>query len=774
MAGRRARRARVWGWVFGVLSLLVGLLAPVAVDAKPAVADAGFPGVSERCAVDTDLLYAELSGLIALPGFLLAAFADIWLNELGWTWVDPAHPMQTLTGIVEAKSDIAPNELPMEHDSHDHNYKVRPDPAAEWLMSDVNIDDENGLVENEWEVNDFPEWAWPNIGDRVWVNGNWILDCSHEGEDGHHAAEIHPPRAIASIRDQIHVLPATGDTPVAVKATDLYIHGNGGYVTTVLECGVSDVLLLGKILDNCTSRPGIADDYDFDIPLGPAPFPGAVAEWSVEDGPGNTRSEAPVLTYNASADVGGAYQGPAVHVHVPLAGSGALNADVFARRVYAGWVAPPPPMHHYSARLVKGHLYDDKDLDPGDCECSSFRMSVNRASEEEWYHLAGYDRPTDAGPFGCGDNTLDDWDDSGGYCDSGNLNFTGPNFDFYLGDGQDVTFHFGGYDSDCIDSTFGSPHSLEVNGFLLGLCYLAEAAVLDGPNNDPLDAADATFTTADIMDNGGSHRVGNSNYVMTVQVDELPLDFQSADLAITKAGPTSVLAGGELTYTLTATNNGPTPATDVNVTDTLPPAVHFVSATPSAGGACLAPPAGLSGTVSCTWPGDTGSGAVRNVTIMVEAPGPQTLTNAASVSSPTQDLNRSNNTASVQTEVTCTIYGTGGNDRLVGTSGDDVICGFGGNDSISGGTGDDRIFGGAGSDMLSGDAGNDVLHGEAGDDTLKGGDGDDRIFGEEGRDLLNAGGGTDFLDGGPGQDHCLDTPANSPRAAIVACEKISP
>ena len=36
------------------------------------------------------------------------------------------------------------------------------------------------------------------------------------------------------------------------------------------------------------------------------------------------------------------------------------------------------------------------DLDPGDCECEAFWMSVNRASDEETFQLAGYDDPTDA------------------------------------------------------------------------------------------------------------------------------------------------------------------------------------------------------------------------------------------------------------------------------------------------------------------------------------------------------------------------------------------
>src|SRR5262249_10199221 len=56
-----------------------------------------------------------------------------------------------------------------------------------------------------------------------------------------------------------------------------------------------------------------------------------------------------------------------------------------------------------------------------------------------------------------------------------------------------------------------------------------------------------------------------------------------ADLAVTKTGPASVTAGQTFTYTVTVTNNGPSPTQEARIADTLPAELTFVSATPSQG-----------------------------------------------------------------------------------------------------------------------------------------------------------------------------------------------
>ena len=64
----------------------------------------------------------------------------------------------------------------------------------------------------------------------------------------------------------------------------------------------------------------------------------------------------------------------------------------------------------------------------------------------------------------------------------------------------------------------------------------------------------------------------------------------ATDLSIVKTGPATVAAGGQLTYTLTARNDGPSAATGVTVTDQLPAGMTYVGSAASQGG-CTSPAA---------------------------------------------------------------------------------------------------------------------------------------------------------------------------------------
>jgi uncharacterized repeat protein (TIGR01451 family) len=133
-----------------------------------------------------------------------------------------------------------------------------------------------------------------------------------------------------------------------------------------------------------------------------------------------------------------------------------------------------------------------------------------------------------------------------------------------------------------------------------------------------------------------------------------------ADLGITKTdSPDPVNNQSNITYTITVTNNGPSPAANVTVTDNVPAGTTFVSATPTQG---TCPQAG--GVVTCNI-GMMASGANVTVTmlVMVTGFGP-TVTNTATVASSVTDPVAGNNSATATTTVNVVV----GNDFAISAS----------------------------------------------------------------------------------------------------------
>jgi uncharacterized repeat protein (TIGR01451 family) len=127
-----------------------------------------------------------------------------------------------------------------------------------------------------------------------------------------------------------------------------------------------------------------------------------------------------------------------------------------------------------------------------------------------------------------------------------------------------------------------------------------------------------------------------------------------ADLVVAKTGAASVAADSNLTYTITVTNNGPSDAQTVSLSDALPAGTTFVSETHPAGFAATTPPVNTNGTVS--YVGATlASGAAATFTITVHADaglaqGAQ-LSNTATTSAATNDPTPGNNNSTLVTTV---------------------------------------------------------------------------------------------------------------------------
>jgi uncharacterized repeat protein (TIGR01451 family) len=114
----------------------------------------------------------------------------------------------------------------------------------------------------------------------------------------------------------------------------------------------------------------------------------------------------------------------------------------------------------------------------------------------------------------------------------------------------------------------------------------------------------------------------------------------TVDLAIIKtADPTSLLKGGNVTYTLSVTNNGPVTDSGVEVADSLPAGVTFVSVTPSQG-TCTG------GTlVQCTI-GAMTNGQKVTIAIVVNTTTTGTIVNTATVVGALPETTLTNNTSS--------------------------------------------------------------------------------------------------------------------------------
>ncbi|HWQ11682.1 MAG TPA: DUF11 domain-containing protein [Roseiflexaceae bacterium] len=120
----------------------------------------------------------------------------------------------------------------------------------------------------------------------------------------------------------------------------------------------------------------------------------------------------------------------------------------------------------------------------------------------------------------------------------------------------------------------------------------------------------------------------------------------AADLSIAKSGPATATAGSDVSYTLTVRNSGPSPATNVTLTDT-PSGVGWTFVSSTLGSQCSASATAITCSLGAI---GTNSDLIIGITIRPSAPG--TLTNQAVVAGSEPDPATVNNTAVAVTTVT--------------------------------------------------------------------------------------------------------------------------
>ena len=691
-------------------ALLLAVLAAMLPDGgtpgwvRSAHADPAFvDGSSSQCEqwmVGINLLLTTLSvQSIAEEGW-------VYRNGLGTT-----DRYRDASGVV-TKSKVAHNDTPGNHYSHDWNADIRVDPGQQAVLSNVNHpNDQNWVaspedfvpatsIEMEWELGItpgettgdgadpiLPRWVLPNLGDRLWTNGHWVFDCGHGKKVGGHyvevqgiqvlvdyvnyfRTEIHPARAIASMRSQAATLPGSGTTPVPVTATDLYIHGRGGFIVQQLKCGID--IILDDLTSDCAPETAPIDDlFSFDICLPPKPAPSATLASRVVVGPGDSgKGGTPgIQAVAASAgcklppdEFGNAFDHGQMHrVTADLRGTGILPTDTYARQIVSGWVYPElTPLPHLSLSLNRLDLHADLEFDPFDAEMTFWWMGVNRAPNDEWHRLVNSEIPTydDAGAACFAHtNTLNDIDDDD-LCGNGLLNFSGPTWDFYLRHAQSFTVQTTGFEQDCLDGYFGSK-KFELSTYIL--CYGAHIFFElgnDHGNNDPIEPMNAPVggSGIDLDTLLGELTLGvPGNYDFRFSLEKVALvDEDNADLAVAKHCTfvsEVALAGQPFTCTIAVTNTGPGLPRNVVVTDalssTLPasaysvgPATYKVGADPTAYSCGATSSSGFSCNV-----GTVPVGGSVAISVQVTPSRAGTFRNLATVSTWSTDLNPTNNSS---------------------------------------------------------------------------------------------------------------------------------
>jgi hypothetical protein len=556
-----------------VAALSIGAVRPAAQEQQRN------PGISTVCG-------EYKIGLIPL----ITPFGDVILlgpdfPDEGWAYVDPAHKRVQATGVAHDVK-IASTDTPANHYSHDIDFSVLLDPGQIHLLStqsdeSLPIEWESGIRPNERSGDGqhpiFPKWAWPSEGDRMWVEGNWIFDCGHpepfshffDNSDARFHTEIHPPRALAAMRDIAAPIPGTGTTPVPVTLTDLYISGNGGFAPNQLNCGLD--IILGSHGGTCGQDPPPANDaykttpindtdFEFDVCLPGRPRENAVVKFRVDAGPANTVAIAPdVQVIEATGacvvdNLRGYDHRKMLHVKVPLNNTATVPTAVYSRRIYAGWVfAPDELLPHRRVTLTSTDLHEDHDLDPGDGELTFWWLNLNRA-ENAWFRLSD---------FATGD--MDDYDDDFGP-GQGMMHFRpDASFDFYLRHDETFKIRSMGYEQDCFDTLgdgfFYTHRQIELAMYLV--CYA------DLPNDgagDPLTMNESPSLADNAL---GSINFGSGDYDVTVDIAEVAPTFEDTSYLTIGTGCAGAgevpLIGQPITCATRLTNDGPALPRRVNV-----------------------------------------------------------------------------------------------------------------------------------------------------------------------------------------------------------------
>ncbi len=161
-------------------------------------------------------------------------------------------------------------------------------------------------------------------------------------------------------------------------------------------------------------------------------------------------------------------------------------------------------------------------------------------------------------------------------------------------------------------------------------------------------STDPSLTDGTALTNNAS---ADGDASLPIAITEITTIETEADLSVDKTGPATIIAGTSITYVVQVTNNGPSDAQNVQLTDALPTGASYSSHTVTSGtGTCTATASNVACSQAVLAPGATF--AVEIVVDLAETlPDGGLATNTALASTDTKDPNPGNNDDQVDTDV---------------------------------------------------------------------------------------------------------------------------
>src|SRR5438876_6180233 len=149
--------------------------------------------------------------------------ASIALATTEWVYVNRAQVLAarlagdqtagraTVEGVVTDSKPSGDDQF-ISHDYVDFSEDVQVDPPYTHL---IGTGDTPGSMHTEWEEARVPQWAWPQIGDRVRESGSYIWDCGHWGNGAadptHGISQFVPYDPAETAQDILHRGTITGE-----------------------------------------------------------------------------------------------------------------------------------------------------------------------------------------------------------------------------------------------------------------------------------------------------------------------------------------------------------------------------------------------------------------------------------------------------------------------------------------------------------------------------------------------------------------------------------